>query len=147
DRAAHRPCGRAQAEHNHAVGALQGDDRPGPEEHLRLSEDGEADSAPRGQHRAGRLLQDLPRETRRRRVEPLNREEWIADRQRIAAARRQQRQARSLPLNSFRGLLQPTYGCLNEPWSDYFRFTAFFSSTPGVNFATLRAAILITDPV
>src|SRR4051794_8105060 len=29
----------------------------------------------------------------------------------------------------------------------YFLLTAFLSSTPGVNFATLRAAILITAPV
>ena len=31
--------------------------------------------------------------------------------------------------------------------SAYLRLTAFFSSAPGVNFATLRAAILIVAPV
>src|SRR6478736_9153468 len=30
---------------------------------------------------------------------------------------------------------------------NYFLFTAFFSSAPGVNFATLRAAILMVAPV
>src|SRR5579872_2396158 len=32
-------------------------------------------------------------------------------------------------------------------YPDYFLFTAFLSSAPGVNFATLRAAILIVAPV
>src|SRR5579864_8371885 len=31
--------------------------------------------------------------------------------------------------------------------ADYFLFTAFFNSAPGLNFATLRAAILIVAPV
>src|ERR1700733_2013249 len=35
--------------------------------------------------------------------------------------------------------------CLIRP--DYFLFTDFFSSAPGLNFATLRAAILIVAPV
>src|SRR3984957_15250892 len=36
---------------------------------------------------------------------------------------------------------------LAKLWPRYFLLTAFFNSAPGVNFATLRAAILIVAPV